>query len=156
MVELFFQNIEDAIHMKGKLIFIEMKQKIVNSITKISLLANFGFSQKLPEGIGFFQSIMVAKIINECWKVESVLDNKFDIFIYSWTGWSVQAAKYSQIQSKQCIMQCNPTKIRGFLRLCALNINVFFYLGMISYVVWSFSLIEQNQFFILLHKTFAG
>ena len=52
---------------------------------KISFFENFGFSQKFPVGIGFFQSIKVVNIIFECWKVENVQSNKVDITSYSWT-----------------------------------------------------------------------
>ena len=44
---------------------------------KIFYFENFGFLQKFPVRIGFFQSIMVVSIIYECWKVENVLGNKF-------------------------------------------------------------------------------
>ena len=52
-----------------------------------SFFENFGFLQKFPVGIGFFQSIMVVNIIFDCWKVENVLSNKVDITSYSWTVW---------------------------------------------------------------------
>ena len=52
---------------------------------KFSFFENFGFSQKFPVGIGFFQSIKVVNIIFECWKVENVQSNKVDITSYSWT-----------------------------------------------------------------------
>ena len=54
---------------------------------KFSFFENFGFSQKFPVGIGFFQSIKVVNIIFECWKVENVQSNKVDITSYSWTVW---------------------------------------------------------------------
>ena len=54
---------------------------------KFSFFENFGFSQKFPVGIGFFQSIKVVNIIFECWKVKNVQSNKVDITSYSWTVW---------------------------------------------------------------------
>ena len=64
---------------------------------KNSFFENFGFSQKFPVGIGFFQSIKVVNIIFECWKVENVQSNKVDITSYSWTVW------YGQICLKKYI-----------------------------------------------------
>ena len=44
---------------------------------------NFGFFQKIPVGIGFFQSSIVVNIIFECWKVENAKSNKVEITSYA-------------------------------------------------------------------------
>ena len=73
---------------------------------KFSFFENFGFSQKFPVGIGFFQSIKVVNIIFECWKVENVQSNKVDITSYSWTVWMfwlILIKKISLIEKKDWV-----------------------------------------------------
>ena len=52
---------------------------------KFSFFENFGFLQKFPVRIEFFQLIMAVNITYECWKVENGLGNKVDITSYPWT-----------------------------------------------------------------------
>ena len=102
---------------------------------KFSFFENFGFSQKFPVGIGFFQSIKVVNIIFECWKVENVQSNKVDITSYSWTVclegyWSMSHFNWGEFKSSSSkwtrLSLLIVVKVEPFPGNCKLNVNNLF------------------------------